>query len=309
MKLKLLTIPFLLATALFSCQSDDQKPSKKIEIRTDGNATCETFWANYGPEKEEKIKLLTEFLEMNKTLRGENKGFLLSLLKDLKRQPNADSLLLTTDYSIYPIFQLKQGQTGIKGIIGLDDTDERSEEFAKEHHLLKENFGYQSIDSVGKLVYFTEEFSELFKDNPPKFHYYTLRRKGSSKLTNLAYLGDDCLSYFHYDISLSDKEKTDSILFGSKFSLDLEFGSFPIIDKAFKTQFAENCMDCPTNYPDQKTFAKLKGVEGIYFVYADDFPLNTKLARPSRSIVLQKEDGSVVTLWKSEIDLSGCGCL
>ncbi len=309
MKCKLRLALFLLATTLFSCQSDANKSSKKVELRADGNGSCETFWMNYAPDKEEKIKLLIELLEKNKDFSGENQRFLKSLLADLERNPNADELLLTIDKTIYPIFQLDKDKTGIKGIISQDEVDGRWEEFAKEHQILKGNFAYQSIDSIGKMVYFPEEFSELFNDNPPKFNYYAIRRKGTSKLTNLCYLGDDCLSYFHYDISLSLKEKEDSLLFGSKFSLDLEFGSFPQIDKAFKTQYSENCMDCPTNYPDQKTFAKLKGIEGIYFVYADDFPINTKLAKPSRSIVLQKENGSVITIWTSEIDLSGCGCL
>lgn len=308
MKTKLLVALFLLTTYLNSCKSDEKNSSAKIDLRTDGQSSCEDFWNVYTPELEEKVKILTEILDGKNDLTGENKRFLKSFLTDLKFIPNADTLLLTVHRSMYPIYRLKKDQVGIVGLIGGDENSGRWEEFAKEHHLLKENFGYQSIDSVGVLARFPEEFADLFNDNPPSFYWYSTTGKGQSKLSNLGYMGDDCLSYFHYDFSLNGKAAQEKLLFGSAFSLDLEFGTFPEIDKKLRAQYVENCMDCPSNYPDQKSFAKLKGIEGFYFVYADSFPINTKLAVPSRSLVYQKKDGAIVTLWTSELDLSGCGC-
>ena len=230
------------------------------------------------------------------------------LLKQLETELGSESLTLAIDAPLFPIYRLKKDQIGIIRAAGPVLIDGQYEDVAREDDILKENNAYQSIDSMGILVSFPEEFSELFNDSPPTINYYTVSRKSRSTLRGLKYLDDQCLTYFQYDLNLGKKQKEDSILFGSKLSLDLEYGSFPEIDKVFKKQYANNCMDCPTNYPDQRTFAKLKGTENVYFTYADSFPVNTGLAAPSRSLVMKKKDGKVITLWTSELDLSGCGC-
>ncbi len=308
MKATLISLLFLLTTILFSCNSDEALPKVKSNpnVRT---ATCSSFWAEYEPSQEIKLEILEGLLNGENSLSGENKSFLKNLIKTIKRTYHPDTLLLTIDQPFYPIYRFSADQIGIIGFYSSKELDGNWEDITRENQLLSENFAYQSIDSLGKLCYFPEEFSELFNDAPPSVNIYSMSKKGRSRIKNLAYLGDDCLSYFQYDFSLSKENEKDSILFGSRYSLDLEFGSFPEIDKCFKEQFANGCMDCPTNFPDQKAFAKLKGVDNLYFTYADDFPVNTRLANPSRSLVYKNKEGKLITLWTVELDLSGCGCL
>lgn len=307
MKALLTTTLFLLTTLLLSCDTKEKKPTtkKKQNVRT---ATCSSFWAEYAPEASVKIKIIQDILDGEHDLSSENIRFLKNLKKSFNRSFHPDTLLSTLDQPIYPIYRLKKDQIGILGFYRSENINGPWEDITTENMALQENYGYQSFDSVGKLCHFPEEFSEMYNDAPPSINIYSISKKGKSRIKNLAYLGDDCLSYFQYDFSLSEKNSKDSILFGSKYSLDIEFGSYPEINQKFKTQFADGCMDCPTNYPDQVTFAKLNGVDNIYFSFADEFPLNTKLATPSRSIVYIDEKGKVITLWTVELDLSGCGC-
>lgn len=307
MKARLLLTFSLLTTILISCSSESEDADVETTSKSN-NTDCESYWAISAPELEERIKLLTAILESKHELSVENKKFLQGVLNELKRNPSSDTLLLTIDKPIYPIYRLTSDKIGVLGFMNSQDFNGTWEEYAKEHEVVKDNFAYQSIDSLGKLCYFPEEFSELFNDAPPSFYWYSTKKKSRSTFTNLAYLGDDCISYFQYDFKMSESDAKENILFGSKYALDLEFNSFPEIDKAFKKQFAEGCSGCATNYPDQKSFAKILGVENLYFVYADQFPLNSKLAKPSRSLVLKKGNGEVVTLWTIELDLAGCGC-
>ncbi|MDX5419676.1 MAG: hypothetical protein LPK09_10715 [Hymenobacteraceae bacterium] len=47
---------------------------------------------------------------------------------------------------------------------------------------------------------------------------------------------------------------------------------------------------------------------GLYFAYADAFPLNDQLDTPSRMLVMKMGD-KMVYLWCKEVDLFGCSCL
>ncbi len=308
MRIRLQVALPLLFTTIISCTSDTDTSKKNESTLTKSEGSCETLWANMAPEKTSKIGLLKEVLSENKELAGDNKKLIQGLLDKLEATIDAANLIIAIDEPLFPIYQLKKNQIGIIRKAGSMEIDGEFIDNAKEHEILQENFAYQSLDSMGVLVNFPEEFSELFNDNPPSINYYSISRKSRCKLKSLSFLDDQCLTYYQYDLNLTDAQNKDSILFGSKLSLDLDFGSFPEIDKALKSQYTGNCMDCPSNYPDQKTFANLKGTTNVYFTFADSFPVNTKLAAPSRSLVMKKKDGKIITLWSSELDLSGCGC-
>ena len=307
MRIRLQVALPLLFTTIISCTSDTDTSKKNESTLTKSEGSCETLWANMAPEKVVKIELLKEILIENKELAGDNKKLIQNLL-DLLEATIDDDLNLAIDEPLFPIYRLKKNQIGIIRKAGPIEVDGQFIDNAKEHEILQENFAYQSIDSMSVLVNFPEEFSELFNDNPPTINYYSISRKSRCKLQGLSYLDDQCLTYYQYDLNLIDAQNEDSILFGSRLSLDLEFGSFLEIDKGLKSQYKGDCMDCPSNYPNQKTFAKLKGTSNVYFTYADSFPVNTKLAAPSRSLVMKKKDGKIITLWSSELDLSDCGC-
>lgn len=296
---------FLLAAALFSCKEKIEKAETNSK---QNSATCESYWANSATSLEVKQSLLEKILDQEKGIPEENKKFLTSLIHEIGRNPADDKPVLTVDKPIYPIYRLREEQVGVLGFMQHNQFNGTWEEYAREHTLLKENFAYQSIDSVGKLVSFPDEFSGLYNDNPPQFYWYSVSKKAKSRFTGLAYFGNDCLSYYQYDFSIPKVDLNEHFLFGSPYGLELEFKNYPEIDKLFKTQYAENCEDCLGNYPDQKTFAKMKGTKNLYFAYADVFPINNKLAAPSRSLVLLTPKGQLITLWSIELDLIGCGC-
>jgi|TARA_R110000737_G_scaffold345455_1_gene373981 hypothetical protein len=295
---------------MVSCGDNSVKPENSNTEKSldSGSRTCDDFWAVYIPSDTVKIQLLEEILEKEKSLSNENAKLLKAIVTDLKHARSLDSLPLIFEHPLFPIHRLGKDQIGVLGYSNPQEVDGQWEDFSKEDQLLKKDFGYQSIDSVGKLVFFPKTYDKLYPLTKPSIYWYSMKKKGKSSLSAMGYMGDECLSYFQYSMNLSSDEEKEDIIFGSPYSLDLEFVSKPEIDKKFSSQMVKNCLDCPTNYSDQKVFAKLIGTN-IYFTQADSWPINNKLKAPSRSMVLLKSDGSVVTIWNSELDLFGCGCL
>jgi hypothetical protein len=304
---------FISSLILFTISSCDgnyasENASTKTQIPTTDNTSCDDFWAVYHPEDTIKIKLLEEIVTGDKDFSSENVKLLKAMVLQLKKTRSHDSLPFIFEYPLFPIHRLGKNQIGVLGYSISQDLDGQWEGFSKEDQLLKKDFGYQSIDSMGELVFFPKVYDKLYPLTKPSIYWYSLKKKGKSTLPELAYFGDECLSYFHYSLVLNSTEKKENIVFGSPFSLDLNFILKPELDKKFKEQMVLNCIDCPSNYADQKIFAQIKGTN-LYFTQADSWPTNDKLDSPSRSLVLLKKDGSIITIWNSELDLYGCGCL
>ncbi|MFA7275080.1 MAG: hypothetical protein WC044_14515 [Crocinitomicaceae bacterium] len=293
-----------------ACGDREQKETSLPEKETASVVyECEDFWALYNPNDSAKILYLEEILNENKELKAGNKLLLQSLLKSLKNPPSKDSIPLTFENPLFPIHRLKKDQMGILGYAVQKEVNGQWEDLSKEDQLLRKDFGYQSIDSMGLLVSFPKTWNELYPESKPTFYWYSTSRRVKSTITEMCYLGDECLSYFQYNFDQTPDNQKEKIVFGSPFALDLDFGKWPEISKDFKIQLLENCLDCPINYQDQVAFAKLKGCGNLFFTYADSWPINDQLKAPSRSLVYKRKDGKLVTLWNSELDLFGCGCL
>jgi hypothetical protein len=67
------------------------------------------------------------------------------------------------------------------------------------------------------------------------------------------------------------------------------------------------CQDCPSSAYKQKTFAKLKGYDNIYFA-STSIEENEDTDTFERSIYLV-QNGEVITLWSKDYDQFGCACL
>jgi hypothetical protein len=305
--LMLLIFPAL----LFSCSDDAKenvsKTNKKIE-KVDQNEGCDDFWAVYNPDDSVKIRLLEDILKNEKSLSNANIVFLKAIVEDMKQERSVQNLPMIFEYPLFPIHRMGKNQIGVLGYSIAMEVNGQWEDFSKEDQLLSKDFGYQSIDSMGKLVYFPKVYDKLYPLSKPSIYWYSLKKKGKSNLPKLAYMGGECLSYFQYDLNLTQEEEQENIVFGSPYSLDLEFLNKSKLDALFKHQFQKKCLDCPTNYGDQKIFAQLKGTN-IYFTQADSWPINDKLDAPSRSMVIHTKERKLITLWNSELDLFGCGCL
>lgn len=303
-----LKLLFVLVIVLSSCNNNEKLSATKIDAKkVSSELTCDDFLMMYYPDDSIKISLLKNEIETNTKLTGENSNLLKAIIKELEEKRTVSNLALTFEYPLFPIHRLKKNQIGVLGYANSKEVNGQWEDFSKEGQLLKKDFGYQSIDSTGILVSFPKIYDKLYPENKPTVYWYSTRKKGKSSLTDLCYMGDECLSYFQYSLGLKSSDTMENIVFGSPFELDLEYLSKPKLDKKFKEQFIQNCLDCPSNYADQKIFSQLKG-SNIYFTQADSWPVNNKLKTPSRSMVLMTKEGKLITIWNSELDLFGCGC-
>jgi len=302
-------IMLLIPPVILSGCNDDAKINRsKIDSKKENsNVNCDDFWDVCNPDNSIKINLLKNELARNKNLSAENTKLLNAIIKELQEVRSMENIPLTFEYPLFPIHRLKKDQLGVLGYSASKDENGQWEDFYKEDQLLKKDFGYQSIDSTGVLVSFPKVYNQLFLNSKPSVYWYSFKKKAQSNLTQLCYMGDDCLSYFQYNLGLNSNEEKENIVFGSPFSLDLEYATKPDVDKKFKKQFTQNCADCPSNYKDQKIFAQLKG-SNLFFTQADSWPINDKLKAPSRSMVLLTKEGQLITIWNSELDLIGCGC-
>ncbi len=296
--------------ALTACENNkkdanEQKTNEKISE----DYTCDDFWALYNPSDTLKISYLEEILKNHKELTRGNIALLKALLNNLKNPPANDSIPLTFENPLFPIHRLKKNQIGILGYAIEKEVNGQWEDLSREDQLLRKDFGYQSIDSMGILVSFPKTWDKLYPETKPSVYWYSTRKREKTNLTEMCYMGDECLSYFQYNFSLSVNDAKEKIIFGSPFSLDLNFTEIPEYSKIFQNQLLVNCLDCPINYQDQVAFATFKGCESLFFTYADSWPINDKLKMPSRSLVYKNKEGKLITLWNSELDLFGCGCL
>jgi hypothetical protein len=299
----------LMSPAIFSgCNEDAKINHSKIDSKKENsNVNCDDFWDVCNPDNSIKINLLKNELARNKNLTEENTKLLNTIIKELQETRSMENIPLTFEYPLFPIHRLKKKQIGVLGYSVAKDENGQWEDFSKEDQLLKKDFGYQSIDSIGVLVSFPKVYNKLFPESKPSVYWYSIKKKGKATLTQFCYMGDDCLSYFNYTLGINADEESENIVFGSPFSLDLDHVTKPDLDRKFQSQFIKNCVDCPSNYKDQIIFAQLKG-SNIYFTQADSWPINNKLKSPSRSMVLLTKEGQLITIWNSELDLTGCGC-
>jgi hypothetical protein len=99
------------------------------------------------------------------------------------------------------------------------------------------------------------------------------------------------------------------LLSSSPYKIDLVFENTKRIDSLIKSDYKKECLDCPNSTELQKTFARIKGTDNLYFIYADTFPINNKLDTPSRALILINKEDEIIYLWYDEIDLFGCSCL
>ena len=143
----------------------------------------------------------------------------------------------------------------------------------------------------------------------PEIKYYLKDGKGITKIKELGVFLDACLEYFEYSIDTTEISINDKLLFGSKYDIDLIFENNPFVDSLIQNSVIDECLDCPNSLKKQKTFARLGGIENLYFVFADTFPINNKIKTPSRALIFVNESNEIIYLWYDEIDLFGCSCL
>ncbi|GAB3825073.1 hypothetical protein GCM10028895_34260 [Pontibacter rugosus] len=268
-------------------------------------------WKKLNAAKADYFK--TVFLQKalaNPGLSEQNRAFLLALEIYLNQSPAELRATPVKDQPLFPIFKVNENELGIFAFPAYDSSSESFLDISIENKILSSSRLTATIDSssIDKVVFHPQLADSLFKNTNQSVIAYTTGRKVNTKVVNFGSYAGECLEYYNYLLDSKPFKASDKVLFGSRYSLRLSYKNYPEVDARLKLQFVEKCYDCPSSIGQQKTFATLEGVQGLYFVYADTFPLNNKLDTPSRALVMEMED-KLVYLWYQEVDLFGCSCL
>lgn len=256
---------------------------------------CDQYWKNTFPKDTLKVKLINKIISKNKDLLTKNNlAFLIALISKNKSDLAFNNIL-------FPIFRLSESEIGI-----FTDANSKAEiNLVEKFDNIKENVEKHPA----KLFFYPELLNFVFKGKTrPEIKYYSKDGKGKTKIKELGIFLDACLEYFEYSIDTTDITINDKLLFGSKFDIDLIYENIPSIDTLIQNSYEEDCYDCKTSMKKQRTFARLKGTDNLYFIFADTFPLNNEFYTPSRALILINEN-KILYLWYNEIDLFGCNCL
>ncbi|WP_053978626.1 hypothetical protein [Mangrovimonas xylaniphaga] len=307
-------------TFLISCKNQTQENNKivneketvseksSVEIKENKSepelSDCDRYWMNRFPNDSIKVKYIDDIISKNQLT--ENNLEFLNALKNQKQEKLAFENVLA------PIFRLSITEIGILTFPKYKQIGNKLIPISKEMDLIdkfdtiKEN----TMDYFGKIKFYPMLLDSLFKNkSKPSINYYTTNKIGSTKIMELGAYIDECLEYYEYSIDTISISKNDKVLFSSKYKIDLVFENNEKIDSLLKSDYKKECLDCPNSTELQKTFARIKGTDNLYFIYADTFPINNELDTPSRALIFINPENEIIYLWYDEIDLFGCSCL
>lgn len=265
---------------------------------------CEEYWKNRFTSDSLKAEYIDEIIS-KKTLSENNSTF----LNALKSQKENDLVFKNV---LSPIFRLSDSEIGILSFPKYKKIDNKFISVSKEMELIEkfDTITNNTMEHFGKIRFYPMLLNSEFKNNSkPNINYYTTSKIDSTKILELGAYIDECLEYYEYSIDTTNINKNDKLLFSSPFKIDLVFENNEKIDSLIKSDYKKECLDCPNSTELQKTFAKIKGTDNLYFIYADTFPINNELDTPSRALILINQENKIIYLWYEEIDLFGCSCL
>lgn len=297
-------ITAILTTSLFAACKEkrtDTTKNQKLDTLVASETYNETPYQQTIKHNTLIINYLDSILINNPTIPEVNQAFLKELIHSLKN-PLKEDKNLAFDKILSPFFTLSSTKLGIFGFpIYLNNSQNKLIDIARESRLIPKN---QRLlhDSIEKTL--TENNGSVF----PVIYLYTPKQILTSHVKNLYYLQNDCLSYYRYSVARETKYIDAKVLIGSWLRMNLNYQNFPEIDALIQKQAKKEKGDCPDSYHLAKTFAQVKGVDNLYFIYADTFPFNNKLDTPMRALVLKMEN-KIIYVWSSELDLFGCSCL
>lgn len=290
---------------------DSEEPAKRNqelkphEVKEEiPSSECDNYWINRFPNDSLKAVYIDTLISQNQL-----SEINLLFLNTLKQQTEKD---LAFKNVLSPIFRISETEIGILTFPHYKFVNNKFIPDSKELDLIK-NFdttSSNSIDHFGKIQYYPTVLDSLYSgQTKPSINYYAINSTGATQVMQLGVYVDECLEYFEYTIDTTNISIKDKLLFSSPYIIDLTFESNPKVDLLIQNDYKEECLDCPTSMKLQKTFARVKGTDNLYFVYADTFPINNELDTPSRALILTNRKDEIKYLWYSEIDLFGCSCL
>ncbi len=121
---------------------------------------------------------------------------------------------------------------------------------------------------------------------------------------------DECTDFFIYRIAGDSAAWTqEALMFASPFEPALEFGNYPEVDSLLSAHYPDICNDCPNSWEYQRTFARLKGLEEIYFSYAEEPGKGLDEVDTPLRAAFYVRDSLVIPLWEEYTDRFFCSCL
>lgn len=290
-----------------------EKIEKKDSVQVDKHQLeCMAHWDSIMRKDSLKVDYFIQHI-MPDTLDADmptsNKIFLqalnISLSKDF--QENAKQSII--EYPLSPILKI-EGQLGVFKEPEYGTIDGGTMDITKEYEQLLAS-GYFKTREFGndEWIYFPKIFNALMDGKSKELYIYTDRDVKKSPLVNFGFYDNECTPVYIYSFNTKPFKKDDHILFASPYLLELEYGTYPDVDFSIHKQYRRDCQDCPHSNHISKSFAKLKGTNDLYFMYADSFPDNRKVDYPYRSLVMKMNDGYFVDLWYDGMDTFGCSCL
>lgn len=140
-----------------------------------------------------------------------------------------------------------------------------------------------------------------------KIYAYSSKSRVEVEPTAFGYYPEECIgSYYIFPMKPLDKVE-ERLLFSSVYKIDLEFNSFAVIDSIINTQYSNICSDCPSGLSNQKTFAKLKGFDNIFFTVTANDKVDDTDTYIRAIYYVSKND--IINLYMNEYDAFGCSCL
>jgi hypothetical protein len=259
------------------------------------------------------LEHLDEILSVRNTqLTANNRRFLTQLRQELAN-PDARQAALTIERTLFPVFKLKEGEVGIYGfpIPDLKDREVYSD-ISPERALLLKTDHFKGDDPgqyKNKLVHYPQVLQARYPKANPEIYLYTTKTTKRSSIKDFGFYEGECSEYYHYTFDTENIAPSDQLLFASRMPIDLIYENNAAFDDWFRSGFVPECDDCPHSFNLAKTYAKVKGTDDLYFMYADTFPLNDKLETPYRTLLLKGKDGKGIYLWSAFVDNVGCSCI
>lgn len=275
---------------------------------------CETYWKNF-QNLQDSISLKFEdriLSQIERTgISDENVAFLKKLSSFIRLSPEDKIKNGTFDKPIVPVFQLIDRPTGVfafkkMACVEQENGRTRCNDQSHEAKAIRNNNEYMKGSGFMQdtLGYCPISFEDLKPSH--SIFIYTTDKTYQDAIVAFGYNNDACREYYVYELG---NQQSSKVLFGSKFQLQMEYLKDESIDKAIKKHSPVKCFDCVSEYEPELVFAKLKGVDNLYFTYTDSFDPENQYDYPRRSIIMVLEDGRVAYLWSESVDLFGCACL
>lgn len=286
-------------------QNTEKNTKETNKVKREEKLTdCDKYWENRFPSDSIKTEYINEIISENKLT--ENNLNFLNALKNAKQDDWAFNQVLS------PIFRLSNSEIGIFSFQKYQHIDNKLVPVSKEFDLIEklDILTENTMDNSGEIKFYPMLLDSIFKqNNRPTMNIYTINNTDSTQIRELGVYIDECLEYFEYSIDTTNISLNDKLLFSSPFKIDLIFENDHDVDLLLEKDYKQECNDCPNSTKFQKSFARIKGTDNLYFAYADTFPINNELDTPSRALILINKNNEVIYLWYDEIDLFGCSCL